>query len=146
MRPLYIPILTLAALLTGTGCHKEKPEAPPEKPAPGIDGLREVLAHTAEQTLVAPPLANEQVIVPVNASETEARAGAVLKIASDAGGAGVRSTDAQGHVSILATIPENNAEAFKAALRHVKVSMESPSKGARLIEVLLEPPAPSPTP
>jgi hypothetical protein len=48
-----------------------------------------------------------------------------------------RSLNAQGQVSIIATIPENNIEAFKAALRHEKAPLEKPSSSTRLIEILI---------
>jgi hypothetical protein len=50
---------------------------------------------------------------------------------------GLRSLNAQGQVSIIATIPENNIEAFKAALRHEKAPLEKPSSSTRLIEILI---------
>ncbi|HEX4084767.1 MAG TPA: hypothetical protein VHY22_07650 [Chthoniobacteraceae bacterium] len=137
-------LLLLLALPCGAGCHKR--EQPAAKPLPSIDGLTEVLKHTAEQTLAAPSLASDQVILTAGKADTEATVEAVLKGVSDAGGVGIRSTNSQGYVSILATVPENNAEAFKAALHHVKVSLDVPSKETRLVEIVIEPPTPSPTP
>jgi hypothetical protein len=61
----------------------------------------------------------------------------------------IRSLNAQGQVSILATIPQNNVEAFKAAVRHEKAPASSPggpTQITRLIEVLLVNAAASPTP
>lgn len=94
----------------------------------------------------APSLANEQIILPARAGQTDAQASGVLQAASAAGGAAIRSLNPQGQVSILATIPENNADAFKAALRHEKAPMESPASSTRLIEVLIVTAAPSPSP
>ncbi len=137
-RLMFIP---LSAALAGclTGCHGRKPP-------PSIDGLNEALERSAEKTLAAPTLANEQVIVPAKPGGVDARAAEVLSEASAAGGAGIRSSDAQGRVSILATIPDNNADAFKAALRHEIFSMDKPSGTSRLIEVLVETPTASPSP
>jgi hypothetical protein len=86
------------------------------------------------------------VIVTARAGAVDAQASEVLEAASAAGGAAIRSLDARRQVSILATIPENNADAFKAALRHEKSPMEKPSSSTRLIEVLIENAAASPTP
>ena len=121
------------------GCHQRKPP-------PSIDGLTAALERSAEQTLAAPTLANEQVILPAKPGKIDAQAAEVLAAASAAGGAAIRSLNAQGQVSILATIPENNADAFKAALRDEKAAMDKPSSSTRLIEVLIENPAGSPTP
>ena len=135
---MFLPIaVALAGCLAG--CHQQKPP-------PSIDGLSAALERSAEQTLTAPTLANEQVILPARPGKADAQAAEVLRAASAAGGAAVRSIDAQGQVSILATIPENNAAAFKAALRYEKVPMEKPSPSTRLIEVLIENGAASPTP
>ncbi len=139
LRPLVLP---LAAALAGclSGCHKSQP------PPPSIDGLTQALQKTAEKTLVVPSLANEQVVLTVKPADTDAEAAMVLKAASDAGGAGLRSVDAQGRVSILATIPDNNADAFKAALHNVKVTMNKPSTQPNLIEILIENASASPSP
>ncbi len=140
--PLRFTAAALAGCMAGEGlcgCHRQKPP-------PSIDGLAAALERSAEQTLTAPSLANEQVIVTVAPGAIDARASEVLAAASAAGGAAIRSLNAQGQVSILATVPENNADAFKAALRHEKSPMEKPSSSTRLIEVLIENTAASPTP
>jgi len=131
-----VPVILLA------GCHKRNPP-------PSIDGLTAVLQRTADQTLVAPSLTNDQVILPAMPDHTDAQAGEILHAASVAGGVAIRSVNAQGQISILATIPENNAEAFKAAVRHDKpppAADASPSSSTRLIEVLIENATASPSP
>lgn len=134
-------LFTLAALGEClAGCHKEKP-------TPSLDAVSAALEHAAEQTLTAPSLSNEQVILPAKPGQIETLAGDVIHAASAAGGAALQSLNAQGQVSILATIPDNNADAFKAALRNEKIPLQPPSTTTRLIEVLIENPAsPSPTP
>lgn len=132
-----ISVSALFAVVALVGCHKPTPP-------PSIDGLTAALERTAEQTLSAPSLANEQIILRARPGQIDAQAAEVLRAAAAAGGAAIRSVDARGRVSILATIPEGNAEAFKAALRHEKapaaeVSQPSPpSHSTRLIEVLIE--------
>jgi len=121
------------------GCHRRNPP-------PSIDGLAAALERSAEQTLAAPSLANEQIILHAGPGQTDARAAAVIEAASAAGGAAIRSLDARGRVSILATVPENNAGAFKAALGQEKIPMEKPSSATRLIEVIIEDTAGSPSP
>ena len=134
-------VVPFAVVLVGclTGCHKRKP-------TPSMDGLTAALERSAEQTLAAPSLANEKVVLSARPGEADAQAAEVLQAARSAGGVAIRSLDAQGEVSILATIPENNAEAFKATLRHEKAGMEKASSSSRLIEVLIKTPATSPTP
>jgi hypothetical protein len=134
-------VLPVAVALAGgiAGCHKQKPP-------PSIDGLTDALERSAEKTLPAPSLASEQIILPARPGQTDAQASEVLQAAAAAGGAAIRSLNGQGQISILATIPENNADAFKAALRHEKAPMDSPSPSSSLIEVLIENPSPSPTP
>lgn len=134
--------LPLAALLAAclAGCHQEKPP-------PSIDVLDAALRRSAEQTLPAPTLASEQVSLSVPPAQADARAAEIIEAASAAGGAAIRSPEAGGRTSILATIPENNVDAFKAATRHEKAAMEKPFASTRLIEVLLEnQPVPSPSP
>ena len=140
-RPRLLPILLPIAALTPclSGCHKDKPP-------PSIDGLQQSLEQSAEQAISPAPLANEQVILPAQPGMTDAQAADVLKAAVAAGGAGLRSLNAQGQISILATIPDNNAGAFKAALHHQPATMQPPSSSTSLIEVLILPPSPSPTP
>ncbi len=133
------PFMVLPVAISLAACHKEKP-------APSIDGLTAALQRTAEQALAAPSLANEQITLPARPGQIDTQVAGVIQIASDAGGVAIRSDNPSGAISILATIPENNAEAFKAALRQVKVTMEKPSPTTRLIEVLIEKNASSPTP
>ncbi|MGA3172030.1 MAG: hypothetical protein ABSE62_13565 [Chthoniobacteraceae bacterium] len=136
-RATFIP-LAIAGLLPA--CHKQTPP-------PNIDSLSAALEHDAEKTLAVPSLANEQVILTAGSGRIDAVAAEVVQAASSAGGAALRSTEAQGRLSILATIPDNNADAFKAAIHHAKVAMAPPSSHTSLIEVLIENPAPaSPTP
>jgi len=129
-------VLSIALALAGClgGCHRQKP-------APSIDGISAALQRYADKTLAAPPLANEQIMLPAGADEREVR-----RLASAAGGAAIRAASPQGQVSLLAMIPENNIEAFKAALRKEKVPMDSPSTTTRLIEVIIGSAAASPTP
>jgi hypothetical protein len=131
--------LVLITAVSLAACHKQKPP-------PSIDGLTAALERSAEQTLTAPALANEQVIIPLKPGKVDAQAAEVVQAASDAGGVAIRSVNARGQVSILATIPENNADAVKAALRKEKPPMNKPAATTRLIEVLIENTAPSPTP
>ena len=136
--------LRLAALLAITlagcpGCHKEKP-------APPIDGLSDALNRAAEKALAPPSLANEQILLPARPGQLDAQASEVIASATAAGGVAIRSVNSEGQTSILATIPENNADAFKAALRHEQVPMSSPSPSTTLIEVLIENPAASSSP
>ena len=133
-------LLFLFAIATA-GCHGRKPP-------PSTDGLTAALQRTAEQTLAVPSIANEEVILSASHGQADPLAKEVLQAASEAGGAAIRSLDAQDHISILATIPENNAEAFKAALRHEKVSMAKASSSGLLIKVLIKDKdtAPSPSP
>jgi len=122
------------------GCHQRK--APPS-----IDGVAAALERTAGQALAAPSLADDEVLIPVSHGGAEAQAAQVLAAATAAGGAAIRSPDEGGRMRILATIPENNAVAFKAALRHESEPMEKPSSSTRLIEVVLQSQTgPSPTP
>ena len=137
MRNWPITVLVVAAAVVG--CHKK---APP----PSLDGLKAALQRSAEQALPAPVLSNEQVILPAKAGQSDAQAAEIVGAATAAGGAAVRSINGQGHVSMLASIPENNAEAFKAALRHEKATMATPSGTTRLIEVVIESTSASPTP
>ena len=115
-------------------------------PAPSIDGLSAALERSAEQTLGAPSLANEQIDLAAKPGQIDAQAAEVLQAASAAGGVGIRSLNAQGQVSIIATIPENNLDAFKARLRHAKAPLEKPSSSTRLIEILIENATPTPSP
>jgi len=135
--------LSVALLGTITGCNKQKP-------TPSIDGLSAALQRSADQTLAAPSLASEQVSLPANPGHIDAQVAEILQAASAAGGVALRSLNAQGQVSILATIPDNNMAAFKATLRHEKPPMEKPSASTSLIEVVLvnaaEKTAASPTP
>jgi hypothetical protein len=139
--------LSVALLGTITGCNKQKP-------TPSIDGLSAALQRSADQTLAAPSLASEQVSLPANPGPNpghiDAQVAEILQAASAAGGVALRSLNAQGQVSILATIPDNNMAAFKATLRHEKPPMEKPSASTSLIEVVLvnaaEKTAASPTP
>jgi len=98
--------------------------------------LTDALQHSAEKNLPAPSLANEQIIL--SASDGSAQPSDILAAASAAGGAGIPGADDKGEVSILATIPENNAAAFKAALRHEKAPMSTPSTSTTLIEVIIQ--------
>ena len=144
-RKLSCTLSAIFAVIALAGCHKRTPP-------PSIDGLTSALERTAEQTLAAPSLANEQVMLRARPGQIDARAAEVLRAASAAGGAAIRSLDSRGRVSILATIPEANAEGFKAALRHEQAPAPAqdaspPSTPSRLIEVLIENAAAvSPTP
>jgi len=140
--PLRLPFaVALAGCVAGSlaGCHQHKP-------TPSIDELSAALQRSAEQTIPAPSLASEQIVLPARPGQADAQAAEVLEAASAAGGVAIRSLNPQGQLSILATIPQNNADAFKALLRHEKPPMESPSPSTLLIEVLIEKPLPSPSP
>jgi hypothetical protein len=84
--------------------------------------------------------------IPAKPGQGDAQAAEVIQAAAAAGGAGIRSLDSAGRISILSTIPQNNADAFKARLLRQTSSFLPPSQETTLIEVLIEPPAPSPTP
>ena len=56
----------LAALWPLAGCRRDKP-------APSIDSLAEVLKKSAEKTLAAPSLANEQIVVTSQARRSARR-------------------------------------------------------------------------
>ena len=132
--------MLFSSLLLGclAGCHKPKP-------VPSIDALSAALQRSADKALAAPPLASEQLILSAKPDQIDPLAAEVLHAASAAGGAGIRSVNLQGQVSILATIPENNADAFKAALLHESSPMAAPSStSSRLIEVLIENATPTP--
>jgi hypothetical protein len=131
----------LAGSLAGvlSGCHKPKPP-------PSIEGVSAALQRAAAQALTAPPLASEQVIITVTEAEMDTEAYAVAKAATDAGGTTVRFPNENGRLSLLASIPVNNAEAFKAVLHKVRALMDKPSDSTRLIEVVLTPPAVSSSP
>jgi hypothetical protein len=133
--------ITLATALVSplAGCHKEKP-------APPIDGLTDALNRAADKALAAPPLANEQIVLPARPGQLDAQASEIIAAASAAGGVAIRSINPQGQTSILATIPVNNADSFKAALRHETAPMNPPSSSTTLIEVLIENAAASPSP
>lgn len=136
-RPAFFS-LPLALCLAG--CHHAS------SPPPAINNLTDVLENSAEKSISPAPLANEQVILTTEPGQVEVEAAMVLKAATAAGGVGIRSVNDQGQVSIIATIPDNNAGAFKAALRDETLPMQSPSPSTSLIEVLIVPPTPSPTP
>jgi len=131
--------IAVALAASVAGCHRQTA-------TPSIDDLTNALEQTAEKTLPAPSLTNEQIILPAQSGNTNAQASDVIAAATAAGGVAIRSVNAQGQLSILATIPENNAQAFKAALRHEKPPMDSPAPTTTLIEILIENPAPSPSP
>lgn len=114
-----------------TGCRKEQPATPTAM----VEGLRETLKRSAEQSLAAAPLAGEVVEVRAVASQVEPETARALKAAEAAGGAGVRSDLGGGVVSILATVPVNNVEAFKALVRHEEGVIEPPEKETVLVEV-----------
>ena len=138
-----VAVASLAGALLLSACHKEKP-------APSIDGLSAALERSAEKELAAPTLANEQIVLTAKSGQADSQADGVLHAATQAGGVGLRSTGTDGVISILATIPENNSDAFKSTVRNAagqeKAPMSSPSSTTRLIEVLIEPPAPTPSP
>jgi hypothetical protein len=119
---------------------------PREKPAPLINGLTDALNSAATKGLAAPTLANEQIAIPARPGQLDAQASEIIAAATAAGGVAIRSVNSAGQTSILATIPENNADAFKAALKHETIAMAPPSPSTTLIEVLVEPPAASPSP
>jgi hypothetical protein len=134
-----LPVAAALAITLLAACHKEKP-------APPIDGLTDALNRAAEKALAPPSLANEQIILPARPGHLDAQASEVIGAASAAGGAAIRSVNPQGQTSILATIPENNADSFKAALQHETAPMNPPSSSTTLIEVLIENAAASPSP
>jgi hypothetical protein len=134
-----LPLAAALAIPILSGCHQAKP-------APPIDGLTDALNRAAEKALAAPSLASEQIILPARPGQLDAQASEVIAAASAAGGAAIRSVNPQGQTSILATIPENNADSFKAILRHETASMSPPSSSTTLIEVLIENAAASPSP
>jgi hypothetical protein len=122
------------------GCHKATPP-------PSIDGLSTALEKTAEQALPAPSLADEQIIVPARPGQADAQTAEILQLFADAGSTAVSSVNPQGRISILGDVPVVNVDALKAGLQHEKVPMQKgPASPTRLIEVLIEKPAPSPTP
>jgi hypothetical protein len=136
--------IALATCVAGclAGCHKPKP-------TPSIDGLTDALNRTAEKELAAPSLANEQIFLTATPGQIDTQASQVLDAALAAGGVGIRSVDDKGRVSILATIPENNTDAFKATIRHEKSPMNSPAPTTTLIEILIQSsalPKPQPSP
>lgn len=138
--PFMVLAVTVPLLGWLGGCHRQKPP-------PSIDGLSEALERSAEKTLGAPSLADEQIIVAAKPGETDAQTAEIRRVFADAGGTAVSSVNAQGQISILADIPEVNVAAFKAALRHEPAAMrKGPALPARLIEVLLENTPASPTP
>jgi hypothetical protein len=135
--------LTGCLLSCLAGCHRQKP-------LPSIDGLSAALERSAEKTLSAPSLADEQIIVSASSGESGAQTSEIVRAFAAAGGTAVSSVNAQGQVSILASIPEPNVAAFKAALRHEQLPIQKgpapgPSAPTRLIEVLIEA-TPTPTP
>jgi hypothetical protein len=127
-----VPVAIGATLLGG--CHKEQP-------APSIDGLKSALERSADKALDASSIAGDQVALTATSATVDEVAARVIKAASDAGGAGIRSTTPDGQSSVLATIPRNNADAFKAALRHETLPMQKPSPGTTLIEITISTPA-----
>src|SRR5271170_396702 len=86
LRRLGVGVIGVGVLAAG---HKQTPP-------PNIDSVSAALEHDAEKTLAVPSLANEQLILTAGTGQIDAVAAEVIRIASSAGGAGLRSTDAQG--------------------------------------------------
>jgi hypothetical protein len=137
--PLY-KVLWFAVVVAGcmAGCQKQKP-------APSIQGLSDALQMSAEKAIPVPSLADEQIIIPDRPGIEDTPE--VEHLFATAGATAVSSIDSQGRVSIMGDVPEVNVEALKAALRHERATMEpGPYTSTRLIEVLIENTAASPSP
>jgi hypothetical protein len=132
--------MALPAIITLASCHRQKP-------APSIDGLSAALERSAEKSLAAPSLADEQIVIPAKPGQTAAQTSEIERSFTLAGGTALTSTNTQGQISILGDVPEVNVGSLKAMLRHEQTAIQSaPASPARLIEVLVVKPAPSPTP
>jgi hypothetical protein len=128
---------SLALAGSFAACHKQRPP-------PSIDGLSAALERSAEKTLAAPSLADEQIDVPAKAGQTDSQTREITRAFAAAGGTAVSSVNAEGQISILGAIPEVNVAAFKAVLRHEPAAMQKgPATPTRLIEVLIENAPPS---
>jgi hypothetical protein len=144
MDPRIARIITVSLAFALAACHKEE-----QKPTPSIVQLSQALQSSADKNLTVPPLADAQVLLLVPPGGADARAAAVTKLAATAGGAALRGPAVSGSgVSVLASIPENNAEAFKASVKGQPAPMSSPAAGRLLlIEVdIEEQTVPSPSP
>jgi hypothetical protein len=140
--PHCAAFLAVCIALLAPACRKQKPP-------PSIDGLSDALERSAVKSLPDPSLANEQLVIRVKPGQSNSLTPDILAAATAAGGVAIPSHDSQGHASILATVPLNNVDAFKAAVRHEKSTMLTPASQTQLIEVVIDdtpPSTPSPSP
>lgn len=132
MRIVRIMAVAVALSSGFAGCHERKPP-------PSIDALSAALERSAANTLTAPSLADEQIIVPAMAGQSGAQTAEIERVFAAAGGTAVSSVTADGRISILAQVPEINVGPLKAALRHEPAVMQKgPPTPTRMIEVLID--------
>src|SRR5438067_824654 len=125
------------------------------KPAARIDALADVLKQAAEKRLAPPAIANDQIIITDAPEKIESRAKEVVDSAIAVNGTAVKTTNADGSVTLLAQIPDQNAAQFRGLLSKGQIVREGTVREGktRLIEVILYPqarpnvePSPSGTP
>ena len=146
MRIARFPALPLAFAFILAACHKE-PEQQPQ--APSIADLSKELQATAQKSIAMPPLTDEQVLLSAPPGGAGPRAEAVIKLAAEAGGIAFSGTASSGGgVSVLASIPANNADAFNASINGKPAPMSSPaSSHFTVFQIdIQEQAAPSPSP
>ena len=76
-----------------------------KKPAARIDALADVLKQAAEKKLAPPAIANDQVIIADAPEKIESRAREVIDAAIAVNGTAVKTTNADGSVTLKLTMP-----------------------------------------
>src|SRR5438067_13614298 len=109
------------------------------KPAARIDALADVLKQAAEKRLAPPAIANDQIIITDAPEKIESRAKEVVDSAIAVNGTAVKTTNADGSVTLLAQIPDQNAGQFRGLVSKGQFVKEGAAREGRtrLIEVII---------
>ncbi|MEA3187137.1 MAG: hypothetical protein QOD99_967 [Chthoniobacter sp.] len=112
-----------------------------KKPLPNVDGLAQVLKTTADEKLSSPALTNEQIALHSPSAEMETRTKEVIDAAIQSGGTAFKTTGAGGSAIVLAKIPGQNVEAFRAMVKKESAASGAPVREgeAHLIEITISP-------
>jgi hypothetical protein len=123
----------LLAILATLLVHRKPPV-----PAPNIDSLKDSLKRTAEASLPAPTVTNDQITVNAKDGSVDSTAETVVKQSATCGGTALKTLDADGSVRLLVQIPGTNGPRFRELVTGKPAPAASAAaEESQLIEVIV---------
>ena len=127
-------LLLLMAAFSLAACERK------EEAAPNIDALKDILVRSAEEKLGSETVTDDRVVLVVPRETRQARAEEISTIATEIGGAALRSDQEDGSIHLLIQLPAGTATEFLNRIGKARPAGTAPGEEAVWLDVLLAEP------